>query len=59
MTEREELEFYKRWILALDSIDSKARGQVNSVSIALTGKYIGVDASGLVDINTVPNWERK
>lgn len=50
-----ELEFLKRWILALDRIDSSVRGRVNSVSIALSGKFIGVDSYGKVSVDLVDN----
>ncbi len=50
MKEETELEFFKMWLKALDRIHPEVRGMINSVSITFTGKYIGIDKDGDVEV---------
>jgi len=61
MTDKERIDFYERWIKALDNLDSNVRGKVNAQCIAFTGMYIGVNVNGLVTIETTENdrWKKE
>lgn len=55
----DDMEFFKRWVSALDRIDPDARAKVNGVSIALTGKFVAIDSYGRVEISGVDNQQDK
>lgn len=61
MTDKEIIDFYERWLKCLDNLMPEARAKTNSASIALTGKYIGVDINGIVEIHDTDNerWKKK
>ena len=50
MTDTEQLAFCKLWIKALDGVDKSICAKVNALSGIFTGKFIGLDADGNVEI---------
>ena len=55
MTDSEKLDFYERWLKALDNLCPEIRGKINSMSITFTGQYVAVNVHGLVSIEKTEN----
>lgn len=50
---KEELDFLIKWLRVLFDTYPDAQGRINSISIKLTGKFIGVDQAGAVSVEKV------
>lgn len=47
---QEELDFLIDWLQVLFQVNPDIRGKINGYSIALTGKFVGIDQSNTIQI---------
>lgn len=47
---QEELDFLCNWLQVLFQVNPDLRGEINGYSIALTGKFIGLDLSNTISV---------
>lgn len=52
----EELDFLIRWMRVLFQRYPNIRGEINGISINLTGKYVGIDQAQTISIEKVEGW---
>ena len=57
ISSNEELAFLIRWMRVLFDIYPNVRGEINGISINLTGKFIGMDSSQTISIEKVEGWD--
>lgn len=50
---KEDIEFLIAWNKVLFVLYPEARGRVNSISIKLTGRFIGIDQADFMDVCVV------
>lgn len=50
----EDLDFLARWLRVMNDVTGEnIRGKINGISIAFTGKFIAIDASGFISVEEV------
>lgn len=54
---QEDLDFLVKWLNVAFEQFPEMRGKVNSISIKLTGKFVGVDQSNTLSIEKVEGWK--
>lgn len=55
---QDDLNFLAQWMKVLFELSPEARKKANSVSIMLTGKFVGIDPQGILSVEKVEKWNK-